>query len=120
MIFLTFYRPIRTYWVFPPSSTSPCLNDGISLEVSAILNTITEAFMATLPLIAVFKLGVKKEQRLSVIGLLCLGYIVVIVAILRTFYVFKAMTTMDVFWWGGPQWICSEAELHIAVVSFHF
>jgi len=99
---------------------SSCFNDGLSMQVSAVVNTLAEIWIATIPLIAVFKLHVERSQRWAVISVLSLGYTVGVAGIFRTFFIFKAFTTLDISWWSGPQWICAEVELDLALVSaFH-
>jgi hypothetical protein len=83
-----------------------------------VVNTVMEFWVATMPLLATFSLGVRKEQRWSVISILCLGYFTVIGGVVRTYYIFKAVHTYDYTWWSGPQWIASEVEIDMALVSF--
>lgn len=114
------YSPLKAYWTYPGIPGAHCLDDGLSMEIAAVVNTIWEIWIATMPLIAVFKLRVKQSQRWSVIGVLCLGYFVGLTGIFRTVYVFKAFTTYDFTWWSMPQWICSEVEIDLALVSHKF
>jgi hypothetical protein len=88
------------------------------MEVAAIVNTLSEVWVATMPFIAVFRLRVDYRQRWGVIGLLSLGYLVAVAGIFRTYYIFKLISTYDLTWWSGPQWICSEVEIDLALVSF--
>ncbi|KAF2426494.1 hypothetical protein EJ08DRAFT_373359 [Tothia fuscella] len=109
-------RPVRAYWVWPPMPQSSCINDGLSLEICAILNTISELVIALLPVFAVYGLNVDPRQRWNVIGLLSLGFFVVIAGIVRTYFLFKTVQTHDTSWWSTPHWICSEVEIDIALI----
>jgi hypothetical protein len=97
---------------------SKCFNDSLSLEVSAVVNTVSEFWVATMPLLATYRLHVDPKQRWSVINILCLGYLVCIAGCLRTYYIWKAVSSYDYTWWSGPQWIASELEIDTALVSF--
>jgi hypothetical protein len=93
-----------------------CIKDGTAMQVAGVLNTASEFVLATLPLLAVFRLHVDKRQRWSVIFLLSLGFLVAFTGCFRTFFVWKALTTHDLTWWSGPQWLCSEMEIDLALV----
>lgn len=108
--------PISGYWSWPTAPGTVCFNDGLSFQVSAIINTTLEAIVATLPLMAISKLNVNPSQRISVIGVLCLGYFVALAGAFRTLYIFKVVDTFDLTWWAAPQWICSEVENDVALV----
>jgi hypothetical protein len=110
--------PISAYWEWPPRTDAKCINDGSSMQASAVLNTFSEFVLATLPLLAVFRLNVDRRQRWSVICLLSLGFLVAFAGCFRTFYIWKVLTTYDLTWWSGPQWICSEVEIDLALVSY--
>src|SRR4051812_24642114 len=93
-----------------------CINDGLSMQTAGVLNTLAEFLLAVLPLIAVYKLKVHTTQRWSIISLLCLGFLVTIVGCFRVVYIWKALTTFDLTWYSGPQWVCSEVENDLALV----
>lgn len=99
-------------------TNAKCINDGLSWKISAILNTLSEFVLATLPLLGVFRLGVDKRQRWSVIGVLSLGFFVALAGCLRSYYIWRALMAYDLTWWGGPQWICSELEIDVALVRW--
>jgi hypothetical protein len=108
--------PINAYWTFPGAPLSKCDNDGEMMQIAGVVNTFAEFTLAVLPLLAVFSLRVNKRQRWNVISILCLGFFITFVGSVRTFFIWKAMTTYDYSWWSGPQWICSEVENSLAIV----
>lgn len=87
------------------------------MEAAAVLNTLSEVVIATLPVIAVFRLHIHRDQRWSVLGLLSLGYVVAAAGCFRTFYMWKTISTWDMTWWSTPHWIASELEIDLALVS---
>lgn len=86
------------------------------MQAAGVLNTFAEFVMALLPLIAVFRLKVDKRKRWEVLGLLSLGFFVFFIGIWRTFFIWRALTTYDLTWWLGPQWVASEIENFTALV----
>lgn len=108
--------PIAGYWEWPSPPNLRCMDDGTSLTVSGGVNTFSEFIVATLPWVAVFRLGVDRRQRWAVIGVLCLGYLIVLVGCLRTYYLYKIFEDYDLTWWATPQWICTEVELDVAIM----
>jgi hypothetical protein len=109
--------PISEYFVWPPHPHHNCINDGAMMLTGAILNTLSEAVIAILPIIAVFRLGVDPLQRKSAISLLSLGFLVTLTGCFRTFFVWKSTVTYDMAWWSTPHWICSEVEIDLALVG---
>jgi hypothetical protein len=107
--------PIHAYWEWPPMQAK-CDDDGVSMEAAGVLNTIAEAVLATLPILALPHFKIDKKQRWSIITILSLGFLVTIVGIFRTYYIWQAIHTYDLTWFSGPQWICAEVELDLAVV----
>ncbi|KAE9983789.1 hypothetical protein BLS_003705 [Venturia inaequalis] len=94
-----------------------CATDGLSMEIIAVINTLIEVFIAILPVIATFRLQVDPRQRLGVIALLSMGFLVAIAGIVRTFYIFKLLESNDLTWWSGPQWLVSEIEIDTALMG---
>ncbi|KAF2666783.1 hypothetical protein BT63DRAFT_457739 [Microthyrium microscopicum] len=110
-------NPISLYWSWPPTADSNCINDGTWMMATAIINTLSEAIIALLPILAVYRLRVAPHQRWSIIGLLSLGFFVAVAGAFRTFYIWKTVTTYDMSWWAAPHWICSEVEINMALIS---
>jgi hypothetical protein len=87
------------------------------MEIAAVMNTFSEIVVALLPVIAVFQLRLDPRQRWSVIGLLSLSFLVAIAGMFRTAFMFKLMESHDLTWWSSPQWLTSEVEIDMALVS---
>jgi hypothetical protein len=92
------------------------MNVANSDKVTAILNTLSEAVLAALPIFGVFRLKVIKHQRWSVISLLSLGFGVAIVGAVRTYYTFRVETSSDATWYAVPAWVASEVEINLSLV----
>lgn len=97
-------------------SNAKCLDDTIAMQTAVVLNTFCEFLLATMPLLAVIRLGIEREKWWIIIGLLSFGYIVGIVGCFRIFFVWRAIQTFDFTWWANPQWLCSEVENNLAII----
>jgi large subunit ribosomal protein L36e len=104
--------------MYPPPANSHCRDDGLSMQVSAVVNTLSEIVIAILPVFAVFRLQVDPRQRWGVIGLLSLSFFVAFTGCFRTFFIFKMVQSEDFTWWSSPQWITSEVEIDLGLVSY--
>jgi hypothetical protein len=108
--------PIKMVWTFPLLLTGKCIDNGAAMFVSAVLNTFSEAVVASLPLPVILSLNVGRRKHRSVIALLCGGFFVVLVGCVRVYYVWQTVATHDPSWWAQPHWICSEVEIDVAIV----
>jgi rhodopsin domain-containing protein len=124
LMLTTLTRPLYAVWGFPDPSkinSVKCIHTGYFLFAVSVLNTIIELFVALLPIPVVYNLKMGQQQRLSVISILCLGLLVFLAGCVRCVFVYKSLVaTWDVTWWSGPQWICSEVENNLALVSLSF
>jgi hypothetical protein len=87
------------------------------VEAAAIINTMSEFILAALPLLAVFPLGVDKRRRWAATSLLSLGFVVAFTGCFRCYYLWKLIHSHDLTWWSDAQWICSQVENDLALVS---
>ena len=81
------------------------------------LNTLSEFIAGALPILAVFKLGVSRQQRRTVIVLLSLGTLVSTVGCVRLYYVSRIFGSNDFTWWYCPSWVCAQIEIDVALVK---
>jgi len=82
----------------------------------ALVNTTSEFVVALLPVLGVFKLGVERQQRWTVVSLLSLGLIVASLGCIRAHYLQEEIETLDAPWHSTSSWTCSEVEIDVAVV----
>ncbi|RDI84470.1 hypothetical protein Vi05172_g5521 [Venturia inaequalis] len=107
--------PTQAYFV--EISPGTCINEFYAITTLSSLNTLSEAVMAALPIPVLFQLRMKSSQRWEVIALLCLGFFVAAVGVVRTYFVYQSFHFDDLTWYAGPHWICSEAEICTALIS---
>jgi hypothetical protein len=60
-----------------------------------------------------------RQQRVAVVILFSLGFIVTIAGIVRTWYIYKSLIAeYDITWYAYPLWIAAAVEIDLGVVSF--
>lgn len=111
--------PVRAYWTISELPHQHCDNDPIVMKACAIINTVSEFILASMPIIAAYKLHIDPKQRWTVIGLLSLGYLVVFAGCFRCYFLWKSIgsQTLDLSWYADPHWIASEVEIDLSIVS---
>jgi hypothetical protein len=143
-IFITFFflsifqcTPIQNYWTFgAPSDT--CVDEGAATLAAGIINCVADLLCTLLPMHMVAKvlylhpdstsleltfsqLQMPKRQRIAVVILFSLGFIVTVAGIVRTYYIYRSVVaSYDQTWEAYPLWICAAVEIDLGVVSFGF
>ena len=109
--------PIPAYWQFPQPPASRQLQEADSFAILSAFNTFSEIFIAALPIPLIFgKRHLPVLQRWSVVGLLCVGFLVGVVGIVRSYFCYVVFQNYDHSWWAEPYLISSEIELDTALV----
>jgi hypothetical protein len=111
--------PVKAYWTMVDLPNQRCDNDQLVMKICAVINTASEFILASMPIIAVYRLHVDPKQRWTVIGLLSLGFLVAFAGCFRCFYLWKSMSSasLDMSWYADPHWIASEVEIDLSIVS---
>ncbi|TQN73581.1 hypothetical protein CSHISOI_01878, partial [Colletotrichum shisoi] len=82
-------RPMEGYWDKTIKPTPTCMDIKMFIDFSIVntaFNIGTDVIFATLPIPIVWNLQMKRRARLYVIGILSLGYIAVIMGIVKSTY----------------------------------
>lgn len=96
---------------------SKCLDEGKVTLAAGVINCVADLLVTTLPIPIVMKLQMPIRQRIGVIFLLSLGFIVTIAGVVRTYYIWKSLIdSYDETWFSYPLWICAAVEIDLAVV----
>lgn len=117
-IFLTIFQciPVKAYWIYPPSGN--CSDEGKTTLGAGVINCVADLLITTLPIPMVMRLKMRSRQRLAVVSLLALGFIVTIAGIVRTFFIWIAfMASYDETWFSYPLWIAAAVEIDLAVIT---
>nr|POF02545.1 hypothetical protein CFP56_58176 [Quercus suber] len=109
-------RPVQAYWDVYLSETGHCLDEGTITISAGVINCIADLLTTVLPIPVIVKLQMPLKQRCGVCLLLCLGFIVTIAGIVRTYFIWKSLVdSWDESWFSYPLWICATVELDLAV-----
>ncbi|KAF2476573.1 uncharacterized protein BDR25DRAFT_375541 [Lindgomyces ingoldianus] len=109
-------NPVRNYWIFgAPANT--CLDEGKVTLAAGIINCVADVFCTLLPIPMVISLQMPRRQRMAVIVLFSLGFIVTVAGIVRTWYIYKSLIAeYDETWYAFPLWIAAAVEIDLGVI----
>ncbi|EMC94699.1 hypothetical protein BAUCODRAFT_557854 [Baudoinia panamericana UAMH 10762] len=109
--------PIEAYWIYPPMPNIRCLDEGKVMLGGGIINCFSDLLTTVLPIPIVVRLQMPLRQRVGVCLLLCLGFIVTVAGVVRTFYIWKSLIAdYDETWFAYPLWIAAAVEIDLAVI----
>jgi len=64
-----------------------------------------------------FQLQMPRRQRIAVVVLFSLGFVVTIAGIVRTWFIYKSLIAeYDITWYAYPLWIAAAVEIDLGVV----
>jgi hypothetical protein len=111
-------RPIQSYWTYPPLPNQKCYDEGPVGFTVAIINCVADLIITCLPIPLVLRLNMPLRNRLGVLVLFCLGFIVLIASVLRTYYFYASyIASYDETWEAYPLWIAGGVEINVGLVS---
>ncbi|EME48664.1 hypothetical protein DOTSEDRAFT_67641 [Dothistroma septosporum NZE10] len=109
--------PVQAYWVFPSMGVHKCLDEGTATLIIGILNCCADLLTTILPIPLVVRLKMPVRQRFGVCMLLCLGVLVTVAGIVRTYYIWQSLiNSWDETWFSYPLWICATIEIDVGVI----
>ncbi|KAF1927875.1 uncharacterized protein M421DRAFT_421069 [Didymella exigua CBS 183.55] len=118
--------PVSGFW--HRTAQSKCYGFGyrtmdeakITLYIFAGTNMFFDVVIFLIPLTEFFRPGLRKKQILAMIGLFAVGFLVVLMAVLRLWSTFKhsaeAMKGFDFTWWYPEVLIISCLEVDFAII----
>ncbi|GAB7349510.1 hypothetical protein MBLNU459_g0217t2 [Dothideomycetes sp. NU459] len=109
--------PVSAYWRFPPPPSAHCLDEGTVTLTAGVINCVSDLMVTLLPIPIIMRLNMPLRQRVGVTVLLCLGILVTVAGIIRTYFIWKSLiATYDETWFSYPLWICAAVEIDLAVL----
>ncbi|OTA33092.1 hypothetical protein BTJ68_06358 [Hortaea werneckii EXF-2000] len=110
-------RPVEAYWQYPPNPDAHCLDEGKVMLGGGVINCVSDLLTTVLPIPIVMRLQMPLKQRIGVCVLLCLGFIVTIAGVIRTYFIWKSLIdSWDQTWFAYPLWIAAAVEIGLAVI----
>ncbi|PVI02321.1 hypothetical protein DM02DRAFT_488688, partial [Periconia macrospinosa] len=108
--------PISNYWKFAPPKGS-CVDEGKATFSIGVITCVADLLCTVLPISLVARLELPLRQRVAVIILFGLGFIVTIAGIVRTWYVYKSLIAeYDQTWYAYPLWIAAAVEIDLGII----
>ncbi|KAI1417948.1 hypothetical protein F5Y13DRAFT_199079 [Hypoxylon sp. FL1857] len=107
--------PISFYWN-PVEDDGFCINYGLQMLISSIINIITDFVILLLPVPLIWKLHTTKQKKRLLILTFALGSMACIVSLVRLPLTLQ-LGTDDGSWDSVPATLCSEAELMIGILA---
>ncbi|KAL5411384.1 hypothetical protein PMIN03_004883 [Paraphaeosphaeria minitans] len=122
-IFITFVflivflcTPVSMYWTYGAPDGS-CLNEGTATLAAGIINVIADFACTVTPIPMVMSLKMPRRQRVAVIILFSLGFLVTVAGIVRTYYIYESLIVQyDNTWYSYPLWIAAAIEIDLGVI----
>ncbi|KLJ06698.1 hypothetical protein EMPG_17809 [Blastomyces silverae] len=115
-------RPIGAAWDFAPPLYRPaydyhCVDRFAVTFAASIENAILDLLTMLVPIPIAWQLQLPMRQRLAVIGIFCLGAIVVAASCVKTVYIVTAIgESYDEQFDAYPLWIMSIVEIDLGII----
>ncbi|CAI6336000.1 unnamed protein product [Periconia digitata] len=108
--------PVSNYWMFAAPKGS-CMDEGKATLCIGIINCVADFTCTILPIPLVARLQMPRRQRIAVIVLFGLGFIVTIAGAVRTWYIYMSLILeYDQTWYAYPLWIAAAVEIDLGVI----
>jgi hypothetical protein len=122
---LTLCRPISAYWTsfdrvwaMEHQGEYQCSYEGLSLTMSAVVSVVGDFYAALLPSLLIIKLKMPLRQKIALMGLFAVGYIVVAAGVGRAILLNRVVTKdYDYTWTLWEAWIWSLLELWLGLLA---
>ncbi|KAK4465356.1 hypothetical protein QBC42DRAFT_313614 [Cladorrhinum samala] len=116
IVLFTQCRPLSSYWNVLLSHRD-CVPELPPILSQAVLTVIADFIVWVLPLPTLYKARLPLSQRVALIVLFSFGGVVVVAAIIRTYWLHYVIEeTYDVTWEGFQLWIWTSVEVHLGVI----
>lgn len=114
-------KPLSAFWTSLATYYShTCINVGVYMLSFSIITIFLDPLLLLMPIPIVWTLQLSLKQRIAVLTLFAIGFIVCIAGIVQAVYVNEALVkSYDETWVGWPLWITTaiEVDLEILCVS---
>ncbi|ORY02462.1 hypothetical protein BCR34DRAFT_591903 [Clohesyomyces aquaticus] len=108
-------NPVSDYWT--GAQAGSCLDEGIVTLAVGIINCVADINCTVLPMPMAANLQMPTRQRIAVMVLFSLGFVVTITGIVRTYYIYKSLIAeYDTTWYAYPLWIAAAVEIDLGVI----
>ncbi|KAL9601652.1 MAG: hypothetical protein Q9219_002372 [cf. Caloplaca sp. 3 TL-2023] len=110
-------QPLSAFWNPLAEYPHSCIDEGNYMMSFAIITIILDFALLLLPIPLVMGLQLSTKQRVAVITLFGLGFIVCIAGIVQAYYIDVALKkSYDETWDGWPLWVASAVEVDLGIL----
>jgi hypothetical protein len=94
------------------------VNEAADLLSASIISAVQDAIAAFLPTLLYWNLQIPRRQKIALGAIFALGYVVCIVAGVRSYYVWRTFNspTYDSTWESWPAWLLCMLEIQIGAI----
>ncbi|KAL1796639.1 hypothetical protein ACET3X_005179 [Alternaria dauci] len=94
------------------------INEYADLLSASIISALQDAIAAFLPTLLYWKLQMPRRQKIALGAIFALGYLVCIVAAVRSYYVYRIFNDplYDSTWESWPAWLLAVLEIQLGVI----
>jgi len=107
--------PVKAYWDVGLRPTATCLNEPNVIFIGSILKNVQEAIICTMPIPLVIRMNIPKRRKYGAAILLSIGYAVLIIAVVRLYFIYKMLHSYDGTWTQYPAFLAGSVETHLGV-----
>ncbi|GME65302.1 putative integral membrane protein [Neofusicoccum parvum] len=120
VLFLTCY-PFQAYWlqfdiVWVQQNTYRCLNEAATTVVANAISILQDFIACGLPSVLLWKLQMRKKQKVLLACLLGLGILPCLAGVLRLVYTVRLYSTYDSTWAAYPVLAWTVVETHLGIL----
>ncbi|KAJ4299154.1 hypothetical protein N0V90_004398 [Kalmusia sp. IMI 367209] len=116
-------NPISAFWdqvdfiKVSNGYTYKCFNEGADVFAAAVISSAQDLLTAILPTFLYWRLRIPLRQKIALFGIFAIGYGVVAIGILRSYYSWQIFfETYDVTWVAWNVWTWTLLEIHIGAI----
>ncbi|KAL8829439.1 MAG: hypothetical protein Q9170_006169 [Blastenia crenularia] len=110
-------QPLSAFWTPLAEYPHKCIDEGNYMMSFAVITIILDFAILLLPIPLVMGLHLSTKQRIAVLTLFGLGFIVCIAGIVQAYYIDVALRkSYDETWDGWPLWVASAVEVDLGIL----
>ncbi|KAL8779319.1 MAG: hypothetical protein Q9213_006999 [Squamulea squamosa] len=110
-------QPLRAFWTPLPQFPHHCIDEGNYMLSFGILTVVLDSVILLLPVPLLMSLHLSTKQKVAVLLLFGMGFIVCIAGIVQVYYVDVALKgSYDETWDGWPLWVASAVQVDVGIL----
>ncbi|KAF1961286.1 hypothetical protein CC80DRAFT_464073 [Byssothecium circinans] len=108
--------PVDAFWDVLKRPSAKCVHEHSFYLANAAMSIATDVLVVLLPIKGIWSLQIAKRQKIALILILTVGWVVCIVSILRLHSIVQATGHPDKAWYSAAPAYWSSIEVNLAIV----